>query len=84
MYPSTWSVVSDACDKDPVHVVHTGSSVTPFRVSSYLYDCIRGSEQRFVVRNEDLDMYNQCVLDLTHSYIKNHVTCDYLYNEKMT
>lgn len=85
VYPSTWSVVSDMCDKDPVHVVRTGSTVTPYRVSALFHDCIGGMQQKFVVRNDDLDMYNMCVLDtLANTYFRNHkVLCDYMYNEKM-
>lgn len=73
MYPSMWSVVSDVCKKEPLQITKT----MPYRIQVYLYDCVRLPEQKFIIRNEDLEIYNRCVLNV-HTNCNNDVRCDYM------
>ena len=73
MYPSMWSVVSDVCEKEPVQIKKTST----YRVSVYLYDCVYLSQQQFIIRNEDLEIYNRCVLNM-HTKCHNDLECDHM------
>lgn len=74
-----WSVISDTCEKEPLHI----TTKMPYHINAYMYDCNRLPQQSFVVRNGDLDLYNRCVLDMLHANSGgNHLQCDYYHIKK--
>lgn len=73
MYPAMWSVVSDMCDQQPIRVTKT----IPYRVTAFLYNCVRLPHQSFIVRNGDLDVYHTCVLDMEDTTVRNNLRCDF-------
>jgi hypothetical protein len=78
IYPSMWSVISDMCDIEPLQITKT----MPYRITAYLYDCSRLPQQKFIVRNGDLDVYNRCVLDMLHANSGTHLQCDFYRAKK--
>lgn len=71
-YPSMWNIVTYMCRKAPIKVVKS----TTFHESVLLYDCAPQTQQYFILRNEDLDIYNRCEVDL-HGHPPTNLHCDY-------